>query len=70
MAAGYEIRLKAPTLDALKAARETVRTRIGSAKIGDRLQKLSAADADSLAKELLALLDAIDAVVTKAKPVD
>lgn len=70
MPAGYEIRLKAPALDALKASREKVRTRIGTAKIGERLQRLSAEDAGALANELLTLLDAIDAVVSRAKPVD
>lgn len=70
MPSAYEIKLKAAALDALKASREKVRARLGSAKIGDRLQGLSPADAGALANELLSLLDAVDAVVGRAKPVD
>ncbi|MCO5167757.1 MAG: hypothetical protein M9894_15525 [Planctomycetes bacterium] len=70
MPSAYEIKLKAAALDALKASREKVRTRLGSAQIGERLQRLSADDAGKLANDLLALLDAVDAVVGRAKAVD
>lgn len=70
MPSAYEIKLKAAALDSLKASREKVRARLGNAKIGDRLQSLSAADAGALANELLSLLDAVDAVIGRAKAVD
>lgn len=70
MPSAYEIRLKAAALDALKASREKVRARLGNQQIGDRLQRLSEADAGALANELLELLDAVDSVVSRAKAVD
>ena len=44
--------------------------RIGTTQIGERLQKLSPADAGALANELLTLLDAIEAVASRAKALD
>lgn len=70
MPSAYEIKVKASALDSLRAAREKVRARIGTAQIGERLQKLSPADAGALANELLTLLDAIEAVASRAKALD
>lgn len=70
MPSAYEIKVKAPALEALKANRERVRARLGSAKIGDKLQGLNAADAGALANELLSLLDAVDQLIGRAKAVD
>ncbi len=70
MPSAYEIKVKASTLDALRVAREKVRVRIGTAQIGERLQRLSPADAGALANELLTLLDAIEAVASRAKALD
>lgn len=70
MASVYEIRLKASTLEALKAAREAVRARMGTRNVGETLASLSPADAGALANDLLALMDAIDAVTTRAKAAD
>lgn len=70
MPSAYEIKVKAATLESLRVAREKVRVRIGTAQIGERLQKLSPADAGALANELLTLLDAIEAVASRAKAVD
>lgn len=70
MPSAYEIKLKAAALDALKASREQVRARLGNAKIGDRLQNLSAAESGALANELLSLLDAVDAVIGRARALD
>ena len=70
MPSAYEIKVKAPAFDALKAAREKVRVRIGTARIGENLMKLTPTDAQALGNDLLALLDAIEAVAGRAKPVD
>jgi hypothetical protein len=70
MPSAYEIKVKAPALDAVKASVVRVRARLGSAKIGDRLKGLSVADADALANELLTLLDAVDQVIGRAKALD
>jgi hypothetical protein len=70
MPSAYEIKVKASTLETLRVAREKVRVRIGTAQIGERLQKLSPADAGALANELLTLLDAIEAVASRAKALD
>lgn len=69
MPSNYEIKVKAPALDGLKANVQKVRTRLGT-RIGDRLQRMDPSEANLLANELLALLDSIDAVVGRAKAVD
>jgi hypothetical protein len=70
MPSAYEIKVKAATLDALRASRERVRGRLGSAKISEKLQGLGAEEAGALANDLLALMDAIESLVSRAKPVD
>ena len=70
MPSAYEIKVKAAALDGLKANTQKVRARIGSSKIGERLQRIDANEAGALANELLALLDSIDAVVGRARAVD
>jgi hypothetical protein len=70
MPSEYQIKVKAPALDALKAAREKVRVRIGTSRIGENLVKLTPTDAQALGNELLALLDAIEAVTSRAKALD
>lgn len=66
----YQIQLKPAALDSLRAARERVRTRLGTSQVTERLAGLSADQAGQLANDLLALLDAIDGVVAKARAVD
>jgi hypothetical protein len=70
MPTAYEIKVKAATLDALKANRDKVRARLGNNRIGEKLQRLDTASADALANELLSLLDAIESVVGRARAVD
>jgi hypothetical protein len=70
MAQVYEIRLKASALENLKGARDQVRQRMGTRHVGDSLTGMSSADAGALANDLLALLDAIDSVVGRAKAAD
>ena len=70
MAQFYQVRLKAEWLRILKDARDKVRNRLGNRRVGVALTNLSAEDAGDLATELLTLLDAIDAVLVRAKPVD
>ena len=70
MAHSYEIRLKAAALENLKASRQRVREQLGTSQVGERLASLSEADAGELANTLLALMDAIDSVVARAKAVD
>jgi hypothetical protein len=63
----YEIRLKAGALDTLKDTRDQIRSRLGSRNVGGALESLTPEDAGALANDLLALLDAIDSVVGRAK---
>jgi len=63
-------RVKGSTLDGLRAAREQVLRHIGNAKIGEQLAGLDAAQAGDLANDLLQLLDAVDDVLSRAKPAD
>lgn len=65
----YEVRLKAAALDNLRSAREELRRQLGTAKVGQRLIGLQAAEAGELANALLSLLDCVDGIVTRAKPV-
>lgn len=67
MAQVYEIRLKATALENLKGARDQVRQRMGTRNVGDSLTGMSPDAAGALANDLLALLDAIDSVVGRAK---
>lgn len=67
MAQVYEIRLKAGALNALKSTRDQIRSRLGSRNVGAALENMSSAEAGALANDLLALLDAIDSVVGRAK---
>ena len=66
----YEIKLKDVVLEGLRGARQRVLDRLGKAKIADALTRLDEARAGALANDLLALLDAVDQVVAKAKRVD
>lgn len=66
--AGYEIRCKPATLEQVQKARERVLARLGNAKIAERLTRLTPEDAGAFANDLLALLDAVDALVSRAKP--
>ncbi len=66
----YEIRLKVGALNNLKAAREQIRSRLGSRNVGSALEGLSPADAGAFANDLLALLDVVDSVVGRAKAAD
>lgn len=66
----YEVRLKEAALENVRAAREEVRRQLGTAKVGQRLAALSAAEAGELANALLSLLDCVDRIVSRAKPVD
>lgn len=66
----YEIKLKDVALEGLRGARQRVLDRLGKAKIADALTRLDEARAGALANDLLALLDAVDQVVAKAKRVD
>jgi len=68
MANVYEIRVKAAALDEVKRARDALREEMGTRQIGRRLAGMSEADAGELANRLLAFLDAVDAVVSRAKP--
>ena len=63
----YEIRLKATALETLKKARDSVRTHLGTRRVGEALTGLSPADAGALANDLLALLDSVDSVLGRAK---
>lgn len=60
--------VKGSSLAALKEARERLRARLGSQRIGEALAGLSPEEAGDLANDLLALLDAIDAVTRRARP--
>ena len=66
----YEIKLKDVALEGLRGARQRVLDRLGKAQIADALTRLDEARAGALANDLLALLDAVDQVVAKAKRVD
>lgn len=68
--ANFEIKLKDAALEGLRGARQKVLDRLGKAKIADALTRLDEARAGALANDLLALLDAVDQVVAKAKRVD
>lgn len=70
MAQVYQIRLKAGALNSLKAARDQIRERLGTRHVGTALEGMSAAEAGNLANDLLALLDAVDSVVARAKAAD
>ncbi len=64
----YEIRIKGSALENLKRSRDEVRELLGTRQIGDRLANLSQDDAGELANRLLAFFDAVDGIVTRAKP--
>jgi hypothetical protein len=68
--ANYEIRLKDAGLESLRGARQRIVDRLGNAKIGDRLVGLDEARAGALANDLLALLDAVEQLLARAKRVD
>lgn len=68
MASAY--RLKAAALENLKAARAALREQLGSAQVGEKLSSLTPAEAGQLANTLLEVLDAMDAVTSRAKPLD
>ncbi|MGE0712313.1 MAG: hypothetical protein AB7N76_32790 [Planctomycetota bacterium] len=66
----YEIRIKGAALDNLKAAREDLRRLIGSSQVGQKLETLTPAETSQLANTLLTLLDAVDSIVSRAKPAE
>ena len=66
----YEIRVRGSALENLKKAREALFERLGNDRIGERLASLDHDQAGLFANDLLALLDAIDGVVSRAKKVD
>jgi hypothetical protein len=66
----YQIRLKVGALNALKDARDKLRARLGSRRVGAALAGMSPADAGDLANDLLALLDAVESIVSRAKPAE
>lgn len=68
--ATYEIRLKDTALETLRAARQRIGERLGNNHIAARLTNLEEAKAGALANDLLALLDAVDQLVGRAKKVD
>lgn len=68
--ATYEIRVKDAGLESLRAARQRLVDRLGNTQIGSQLVRLDEARAGALANDLLALLDAVDQLLAKAKRVD
>jgi hypothetical protein len=68
--ASYEIRLKEAALQNLKASREQVLRYLGNAQVGQRLAGMDEQQAGNLANDLLALLDAVDSIVSRAKRAD
>lgn len=68
--ASYEIRLKDTALQSLKSAREQVLRYLGNAQVGSKLSNMSDEQAGNLANDLLALLDAVDRVISRAKRAD
>lgn len=65
----YQVKLSQAALDELRASRSQVLEQLGNAKIGARLASLDAQSAGELANALLNLLDAVDRVASRAKPV-
>lgn len=68
--ASYEIRLREGALQNLKGAREQVLRYLGNAQVGQRLAGMNDEQAGNLANDLLALLDAVDNVISRAKRAD
>lgn len=65
----FQVKLSAAALEELKGARTAVLEKLGNQKIGARLSSLSPEDAGDLANALLTLLDAVDRVASRAKPI-
>jgi hypothetical protein len=65
----FEIRIKGTALENLRSSRAKILERLGSSRIADSLVGLDADQAGALANELLELLDNVDRVITRAKPV-
>ena len=65
----YQVKLSQAGLDELRDSRAKVIEHLGNTNIGARLSQLSPAAAGDLANALLALLDSVDRIATRAKPV-
>ena len=65
----YQVKLSQAALDELRSSRSQVLEQLGNAKIGARLASLDAQAAGDLANALLTLLDAVDRVASRAKPI-
>lgn len=65
----YQVKLSKAALEELRSSRTQVLEQLGNAKIGARLASLDAQSAGDLANALLTLLDAVDRVASRAKPV-
>ncbi len=69
MAPTYQVRLRAAALEELKASRQRLRGQLGSSRVGERLTDLDPQAAGELANALLSLLDAVEGVIERAKPI-
>ncbi|MEZ6188024.1 MAG: hypothetical protein R3F62_23830 [Planctomycetota bacterium] len=65
----FQVKLSAAALEELKGARLAILEKLGNRKIGARLTNLSPEDAGDLANALLTLLDAVDRLTGRAKPI-